>query len=353
MNEHWMQLALQLAQQRRGFCAPNPSVGCVIVRDSKIIGQANHQQCGSAHAEVNALQQAGDLASGATAYVTLEPCNHHGRTPPCTEALIQAGISKVFFAYRDPNPTVLGLGQQRLQQAGIDCQQVDIAAIDAFYQPYQRWLVKQETTLTAKIALSLDGKIAAANSQPIAISGSEIAALTQQQRKQHDCIVTSIRTVVNDDPQLNARCQQAQYAKPIYVLDRLADFPLTARIVTTSKSVTVLHGQSAHKRKIEVLQSAGIHCIELNECKNELNLTCLPRVLAKQGMHTAWIEVGGKLLNSFLQQQLLTTCYLYINLQILGNDALTAFTNKNDCLRQAKQVKWCGFGQDVCAELSF
>ena len=353
MNEHWMQLALQLAEQRQGFCAPNPSVGCVIVRDNNIVGCGNHRQCGGAHAEVNALQQAGDLANGATAYVTLEPCNHHGRTPACTQALINAGISNVFFAYRDPNPTVPGQGQQRLQQAGIDCQLIEMEAITRFYQPYYQWLINHRTTLTAKIALSLDGKIAGADSQPIAISSDEIAVFTQQQRKQHDAIVTSIRTIVNDDPRLNARCEEGHYKKPIYVLDRLADFPLHARVATTGQSVTLLHGCSADQRKIAALQAANIACIEMDETKNGLNLSSLASVLAKQGLHTAWIEVGGNLLNSLLEQHVLTTCYLYISLAILGNDALSAFSRKSDCLSRAKQVEWHSFRQTVCAKLSF
>ncbi len=188
ISDQYIKKTLTLAEQRRGFCAPNPAVGAVVVKNEKIIGSGAHQQCGEPHAEVLALQAAGEAARGATLYVSLEPCCHWGRTPPCSELIIQSGISAVYYAYRDPNPAVAGQGAEKLRAAGIDCHYVAMPEADDFYASYYYWTEHHRPRVTAKIALSLDSKIAGVNGQPLTITGVPLQQYTHHGRQHSDAL---------------------------------------------------------------------------------------------------------------------------------------------------------------------
>src|SRR3989344_2995168 len=167
MYQDYLKRALKLAEKRRGFCSPNPAVGAVVVKDGKIIGEGWHEKAGAPHAEVMALASAGSSAAGGILYVTLEPCSHTGRTPPCTDLIIKTGIKAVYYGFKDSNLTVSGQGEFYLKSAGIACEQIELPEINAFYRSYAHWLKTKKPWVTAKIALSLDEKIASVDGKPL------------------------------------------------------------------------------------------------------------------------------------------------------------------------------------------
>ena len=237
MNQHitYLRQALTLAEHRRGFCAPNPSVGAVVVKNNQVLASGSHWQGGAAHAEVAVLQQLSSTAKGATLYVTLEPCCHWGKTPPCTDLIIRQQIAEVIYAMRDPNPQVSGQGERILQQAGISCQPVVVEEVTQFYQSYNHWVHSGKPWVTVKLAMSLDGKIAGEGGRPVAITGADLTTHTHQQRKRADAILTTGRTICYDNPQLNVRLVRESYGKPVYVLDRHLTLPLDAQIFDTAE----------------------------------------------------------------------------------------------------------------------
>src|SRR3990167_3956342 len=200
-----MQQALSLAQSQRGCCAPNPAVGAVIVKEGQVISTGTHLGSGHPHAEIEALKSLGDQAKGATLIVTLEPCCHFGKTPPCTDQIIKSGIGEVYFVLLDPNPVVAGKGVTALKKAGIRCELIDLPEIRAFYESYIYWINNHRPWVTAKMALSLDGKIAGPDRVSVNITGKALQQLTHQYRQKSDALLTTINTIIHDNPQLNVR----------------------------------------------------------------------------------------------------------------------------------------------------
>ena len=350
-TQYYLQEALALAMLRRGFCAPNPSVGCVIANNNRLVGRGNHIAQGEPHAEVAALKDAGSAANGATVYVTLEPCSHHGLTPPCTDALIDAGVKKVVYAFADPNSTASG-GATILQAAGIHVEHAPLNEIDTFYAPYRHWLQTRQCTLTAKIALSLDGKFAYQSDQPRAmITGFELEQFTMQQRLQHDAIVTSVKTIVSDNPQLNVRFIDGSIGKVVAVLDSQATCPLDARFIKLAKSAYVLHAETAEDKSVQRLEAAGVKCISLPTGKNnQLDPEAINLALGEQGLHTAWVETGATWLNSLLAANYLDKLYVYYGKTILGAHGREAFIN-DKWLANVKTINWTPYGDEIVGEI--
>jgi diaminohydroxyphosphoribosylaminopyrimidine deaminase/5-amino-6-(5-phosphoribosylamino)uracil reductase len=341
--------ALELAQIRRGFCAPNPAVGAVIVRDQKIIATGYHDGPGSAHAEVDALNKLpADAVRSATIYVTLEPCCHFGRTPPCTDALIQAGIKRIVYGFRDPNPIVAGKGEQALKNAGIDIEHISLPEIDAFYQSYQHWHQTQKPFLTAKIALSIDGKIASKSGAPIAITGAELHEYTHTRRKQSDAILTTAKTIIADDPQMNVRLGSQTIAKHLYILDSTLALQPTAKIFTTAQSVTIFHAEDASSPQKDHIIKMGVHCIPIMKTPNGLALDQVITHLGNDGKHDVWIEAGGQCFSTFIAEKLLQRAFIYIAPLWIG-EGLTAFADNFDLA--ATNVNWRQYGKDVLCDI--
>ncbi|MBF0097541.1 MAG: bifunctional diaminohydroxyphosphoribosylaminopyrimidine deaminase/5-amino-6-(5-phosphoribosylamino)uracil reductase RibD [Magnetococcales bacterium] len=234
-DQHYMGQALRLARRAQGHTRPNPLVGCVLVRQGQVVGKGYHRQAGGAHAEVWALQQAGEQARAATAYVTLEPCSHFGRTPPCADALIRAGITRVVVAMTDPNPRVAGRGMQRLREAGIAVTEgVCAAEATEMNQPFISWITRGRPLVTAKMAASLDGKTATHTGESQWITGAVARQRVQRMRAEQDVVLTGIGTVLADDPRLNSRIRGGR--DPIrVVVDSHLRTPLSAAIVTASE----------------------------------------------------------------------------------------------------------------------
>lgn len=364
----YLSQALELAKIRRGFCAPNPSVGAVIVRDNQVLATGYHFAAGHPHAEVDALKKINNEAEGATIYVTLEPCCHVGKTPPCTDALIKAGIKRVIYGYRDPNPIVAGKGEAKLLAAGIECQSIQLPEIDTFYQSYRHWLQTHKPFVTAKIAMTLDGKIADINGQPIQITGALLGQLTHQSRKESDAILTTVKTIIYDNPQLNVRQQNEVISKPLYLLDSQLNLPLKARIFNTTQSITVFHSETASIERKKALTSLNVRCIAVNEDalisaaaehnpnqgRNEpkstlLNLNQVIEFIGKDGIHNLWVEAGGHCFRSFFQQSLLQKALIYISPWAMGA-GLSAFSGQTLDFRKGK-INWQPYGQDILCEI--
>jgi diaminohydroxyphosphoribosylaminopyrimidine deaminase / 5-amino-6-(5-phosphoribosylamino)uracil reductase len=319
VDTYYLWQALIEARRGEGDCAPNPAVGAVIVKGNQIVARGFHARAGLAHAERDAIERAEVLLEGATIYVTLLPCCHHGKTPPCTDAIIAAGIKTVVFAHQDTNPDVAHQSEQILLAKGVAVRHVPLPEITEFYSAYDYWRTYNRVFLSAKLAVSLDQCIADAAGGPIAITGEACREFTHQQRRVHDAILTSCQTVLADDPKLNVRLNNVVLAKPLYVIDRNLSLPLDARILQTAKQVTILHSDCVQSSRIALCRERDIRCLAVKEKNDQLDWLDILSVLADDGMHSVWLEAGARLFHSAVSSGLCAHAYLYI-----GNKELKA-----------------------------
>jgi len=315
-----MRRALELAAGGRGYVEPNPMVGCVIVRGAEIIGEGWHRRFGGPHAEVEALRIAGPRAAGATIYVTLEPCCHEGKTPPCTEAVIAVGLKRVVVACRDPFPQVAGGGVARLREAGI---QVDVGLAEhearALNAPYFKLIETGRPWVIAKWAMTLDGKIATRTGQSRWISCEASRAIVHGLRGRVDAIAVGRETALRDDPQLTARPPGPRTPLRI-VLDTQAALPTASRLVQTAGEVPVLVavGPVADDADRRRLAEAGC---ELFECEGKTHAERLASLLDELGrrrMTNVLVEGGGHVLGSFLDLGQIDEVHAFIVPKLLG-----------------------------------
>lgn len=324
-HKRYLLRCLQLAFIRAGFCAPNPAVGCVIVKNNKMIAEGFHFGAGFAHAEINALDKLSlEESRGATLYVSLEPCCHYGRTPPCVNRIIEAGIKKVFFALKDPNKIVSGKGQKKLIRAGIACELMDLRETHEFYRAYIYWHKTKLPYVTFKLAMSRDYKIAHADKSPAKITGKTCEKLTHQLRLQSDAILTSIETIIHDNPKMNVRLNKKIIAKNIYILDSKARLPLDAEIFKTAKSITLFYSANAKLAAIKKLEKNNVRCILIPRNHFGLHLKKCLESIGADGVHQLWIEAGAQCFHSFLKQDLLNEIILYVSKKKLGKNALAS-----------------------------
>ncbi|PIW62497.1 MAG: riboflavin biosynthesis protein RibD [Shewanella sp. CG12_big_fil_rev_8_21_14_0_65_47_15] len=323
-----MSRAIQLA--RKGFYTtrPNPSVGCVIVNDNHIVGEGYHQKAGEPHAEVHALRMAGELARGATAYVTLEPCSHYGRTPPCALALINIGVKRVVVAVEDPNPQVGGCGIQMLRDAGI---QVDVGLHrDEAYALNLGFMKRMESGMpwvTVKLAASLDGKTALSNGVSKWITGPESRHDVQRLRLRSCALVTGIETVLADDPSLNVRypelgslttqLSETQVLQPLrVVLDSRARMPITAALFMTEFPI-LLVSTVPYSPDFMARLPAHVTCLQLPAIEGRISLAALLSYLGKS-CNQVLVEAGATLAGAFVAAGLADELVLYQAMKILG-----------------------------------
>ncbi len=353
-DKYFLNLALNQAKIQKGFCYPNPSVGSLLVYHNKtIIAQGYHQGPGLDHAEIEVLKQVEFKApTNSTLYVTLEPCCHFGRTPPCVDAIIKSGVKRVVYAYKDPNPVVAGKGAETLKNVGIQCDHVELKAINEFYSSYHHWQITKQPFVTAKIALTLNGMIALANGDPVHITGKQLAKFTHQSRKSADAILTTVNTIIHDDPQLNVRINNVILAKPVYILDSHLRLPLTAKIFKTAKTITVFHGTHINELMREQLITQGVRCIELASAAEGLNLQQAIASIGQDGIQDLWIEAGGKCFSSFIRHKLLQRAYIYISLQWLNHGKI-AFPIGIELDEMSQKITWRQFGNDVMCHIRF
>ncbi len=338
----YLQQALQAAKTRRGYCAPNPAVGAVIVKDNCVIAIGVHRAAGHPHAEIEALHKAGDAAQGASLYVTLEPCCHQGATPPCTEAILAAGIQRVVFGFRDPN-TIAAHGSKVLAQADVTCEQITLPEIDLFYRSYVYWVRYHRPWLTVKLAISADYKIAGEGKVPVPITGALCHALTQESRYRADALLTTVRTIINDDPQMNARLPNKTVAKPVFVLDSHLQLNRSARLFKTAKSITVYH-------RDDVPAHEDLCCVAVPYNQQGLDLTAVLEDLGQRGFHDIWAEVGARAFDSFCRDKIVNEVILYRSKKILGELAQAALLSSHQWMQQS--LHWQVLGEDKVARLT-
>lgn len=351
-HEYFLKEALVLAEQRRGFCSPNPSVGAILLREGKIVASGVHWKAGDPHAEVAALSGLSPAETeGATLYVTLEPCSHTGKTPPCADLLVKHKLKAVYYGLRDPNPVVDGEGQRKLTQAGIICEHISCDEIDRFYQSYIWWIKHRRPWVTAKLALSLDGKIAGPGGSPCQITGEALGVYTHLSRMKSDAILTTARTVIRDDPQMNVRIEGETHKKPLYILDANLDIPLSAKIFDTAGKICFFHLKSASCTKKDILLNHGAYCVPILGKNDRLFLPHVLDHLGKEGIHDLWVEAGGTCFQSFLSESLLHRALIYIAPKTLGSEAVAAFSGIANLFEGMSKVTWQQMGQDVLCEI--
>ncbi|MEZ4553092.1 MAG: bifunctional diaminohydroxyphosphoribosylaminopyrimidine deaminase/5-amino-6-(5-phosphoribosylamino)uracil reductase RibD [Dehalococcoidia bacterium] len=318
----YMRVALEEAARALGHSSPNPAVGAILVRDGEVVGRGHTQPPGAAHAEVMALRDAGDRARGATAYVTLEPCGHHGRTPPCTRALIDAMVARVVYAIEDPDPLVRGEGHRQLAEAGVAVEHGDGAEESSrLLEGYLKHRRTGMPFVIAKFAASLDGHIAAASGDSRWVSGPETAAWMHRQRATLDAIVVGSRTVLVDDPQLTARPEGVTDAthQPLrIVVDSSGRISPTARVLQPPPATLVATTESAPERWRESIRRAGAEVLTLPERDGHVDLDALLGVLGGRGALTVLFEGGGTLLGSLFDARLVDRVQAVIAPLIIG-----------------------------------
>jgi len=326
IDEKYMSHALELAEKGRGTTHPNPMVGAVIVSGGIIAGEGYHRAPGEPHAEVVAIENAREKARGSTLYVTLEPCAHSGRTPPCVDAIARAGIRKVVFAMRDPNPCVLGGGGRILSERGIIVKE---GVLEERAQKLNEEYVKRVTAgipfVTLKMAMTLDGKVASKDSSSRFISSEESRRDVHSMRGIADAIIVGIGTVLADNPLLTVRMGVKPRRIPArVVVDSHARIPTWARVLDTSEARTIVAvSREAPVERIRMLKSRGIEVIE-NCGKEHVDLRRLLEVLGEMGMTSVILEGGPRLAYSFLREGLIDKFVFYISPKIFG-DGLSLF----------------------------
>jgi diaminohydroxyphosphoribosylaminopyrimidine deaminase/5-amino-6-(5-phosphoribosylamino)uracil reductase len=319
-----MKLALRLASQGAGWVSPNPMVGAVVGKEGRVVGRGFHRRAGAAHAEVAALRQAGETARGADLYVTLEPCNHQGRTPPCTEAILAAGLARVIIATQDPNPRVAGAGAQFLRSRGLTVE-VGLLAKEArrLNQAWFHWLESGRPWVIAKAACSLDGKIATAGGQSQWLTGEPARAFGHRLRHQVDAILVGIETVLNDDPQLTTRLPRRGKDPIRIVLDSTLRIPLASRLLHLESPAPtwVACTAAAPAQKIRALKELGAEVLVFrgqSRDSGRVPLADLMRLLGRQQVQSLLVEGGAETLGSFFQQRLVNQFYFFFAPKFLG-----------------------------------
>ena len=317
-----MKLALRLAAKGAGWVSPNPMVGAVLVKDGRIVGRGFHRRVGAAHAEVEALRQAGAAAQGADLYVTLEPCNHQGRTPPCTQAILAAGVARVIIASRDPNPQVTGGGAEYLESKGVKVEAGLLAAeARRLNAAWFHWTDTGRPWVIAKAACSLDGKIATATGETQWLTGEAARAYGHRLRHRVDAILVGIDTVLADDPQLTTRLPRGRGQDPIrLVLDSRLRLPLTARLLHLDSPAPtwVACTNAAPKEKIRALKDLGAEVLVFPPEAGRVPLKPLLELLGRQQVQSLLVEGGAEVLGAFFDQGLVNQFYFFFAPKILG-----------------------------------
>jgi diaminohydroxyphosphoribosylaminopyrimidine deaminase/5-amino-6-(5-phosphoribosylamino)uracil reductase len=322
-DEPWMRRALELAERGRGAVEPNPLVGAVLLREGRIVGEGWHQRFGQAHAEIHALAQAGEAARGATLYITLEPCCHHGKTPPCTDAILRAGVARVVAALEDPFPQVSGQGAAQLRAAGVTVE-FGLCAAAARRQnaPYLTLLAQGRPYVHAKWAMTLDGKIATRTGDSRWISNEASRRRVHEMRTRMDGILVGVGTALADDPLLTARPAGERIACRV-VLDSQARLPISSQLVKTARAIPTLIVTTADEApRLALLQAAGCEVLRLRaDTAGRPDVLMLLQELGRRRWTNLLVEGGGAVLGSFLDARLIDEVHVFMAPRLVGGAA--------------------------------
>ncbi|PEJ60566.1 riboflavin biosynthesis protein RibD [Bacillus sp. AFS002410] len=324
-HEFYMNLAIQNAMATKGQTDPNPLVGSVIVNDNRIVGIGTHLKAGEPHAEIHALRMAGEKAIGGTIYVTLEPCSHHGRTGPCAEAIVKAGLKKVVVATLDPNPLVAGRGIRILQDAGIEvitgvCEEQSIKMNEVF----NKYIVENIPFVVMKSASTLDGKIATHSSDSKWITSAEARNDVHQLRNEIGAILVGVNTVLKDNPELTTRIPNGR--NPVRViLDSTLKMPLDSKVVIDQQAETWIFTSQKHseQKKIE-LENLGVKVFVTNDV-NRVDLQEMLRTLGELSISSLLVEGGGEVNASFMNEKLVDKVIVYLAPKLIGGKNAPTF----------------------------
>jgi diaminohydroxyphosphoribosylaminopyrimidine deaminase/5-amino-6-(5-phosphoribosylamino)uracil reductase len=354
----FMNKAIALARRGLSRVSPNPQVGCVLVKKGKIISQGYHQYFGGPHAEINALREAGLKAKGSTLYINLEPCCHYGKTSPCTEAIIEAGVKQVIVGMVDPNPLVNGKGLRRLKARGIKIKLGVLGAECAkLNEPYIKYITRELPFVILKSAMSLDGKIATPRGDSKWITNETSRRYVRRLRGQVDAILVGIDTVLQDNPGL---LSSHFGKKPIrVVLDSQLRIPLNARVLNSRAPTIVASHKEADKKRIDSLEARGVEVLRIPKWKKHpqrgLDLRYLMKKLARRGVVSLLVEGGGKVNASALESGLVDKVLFFIAPKIIGGrNSVTPVEGEGvDKIGQAiklKDIKFRRLGPDILFE---
>jgi diaminohydroxyphosphoribosylaminopyrimidine deaminase/5-amino-6-(5-phosphoribosylamino)uracil reductase len=320
----FMSRALALTARGRDTATPNPNVGCVIVKGGRLVAEGWHERAGEAHAEVRALEAASEPPAGATAYLTLEPCSHQGRTPPCVDALIAAKVGRVVCALEDPNPQVRGAGIRRLREAGI---RADVGLMAAQAEETHRGFLKRMRTgrpwMRIKAAASLDGGIALANGSSRWITGEAARRDVHALRARSCAMLTGIGTVRHDDPELTVRMVPCSRQPQRVLIDHRLEIPLSARLLQGEPLIILTVSDDGERRA--ALESRGAEVVRVPGDGRKADLAAIVALLAERGFNEVTVETGGKLMGSLVRAKLIDELVLYVAPMLLGDAAQGLF----------------------------
>jgi diaminohydroxyphosphoribosylaminopyrimidine deaminase/5-amino-6-(5-phosphoribosylamino)uracil reductase len=328
-DKNYMEMCYALAEKARGCTSPNPYVGAVIVRRHEVVGWGYHEKCGHQHAEAAALDRAGHRAQGATAYVTLEPCIHWGRTPPCIDRILQSKLKRVVVSDYDPNPLVYRKGVGRMRAAGIAVSTGLLKEKNRrLNEAYIKFITKKIPFVILKAAVSLDGKIATRTYASQWISSSSTREYIHLMRGEYDAIMVGINTILKDNPQLTIRHPQWRNKRQIRViLDSRLRLPLHARILSTLArgDVLVFTSRAAASKKARALEQKGVRVISAPESGGRLQMQAVLEWLGKQDISSLLVEGGGRIHTEFLEQRLADKILVTYSPQLIGGKSAPSF----------------------------
>ncbi|EEK77325.1 RibD (Riboflavin-specific deaminase) [Bacillus cereus R309803] len=325
-DQEYMRIALQLAEGTSGQTSPNPMVGAVVVKDGNIVGMGAHLRAGEEHAEVHALHMAGEKAKGATVYVTLEPCSHFGKTPPCCELLIKKGVQRVVIATLDCNPLVSGNGKRRLEEAGIEVTtgilEAEATLLNRFFFHYMK---TKRPFVTIKTAMSLDGKTATVTGESKWITGEEARADVHQYRHTHDAILVGVNTVIADNPHLTTRIPNGGKHPIRVILDTHLRTPSSSHVITDGLAPTwIIVGKDVNKEKIASYEFENIAIFQMKT--KQIEVQDILDLLGEKQILSLFVEGGQTVHASFLQTNNFNEIVTYISPKLIGGkDAPTLF----------------------------
>lgn len=319
-DEKYMRLALGLAKKAEGLTNPNPAVGAVVVKNGRVVGSGYHKRCGLPHAEAVALRAAGASARGAALYVTLEPCNHYGRTPPCTDAIIARGITRVVAAMKDPNPITNGRSMKKLKRHGINTT-IGVLEEEAsgLNRPFIKFMKTKMPYVTVKIAESLDGKIATRSGDSRWITSDDSRAYVQKLRRKADAVMVGVNTIIRDDPMLLSRVAGPKQPARVIIDSRLRT-PLTAKVFSSTKvsPVIIATTRLASSRKAGAFVSKGATIIFTGLKGGRVDLKDLLKRLGSMNMIDLLVEGGGELVAALLEEKLVDRLLFFMAPKIIG-----------------------------------
>jgi len=325
MHPEFMRRAVFLARKGVGKTSPNPAVGAVVVREGAVVGEGWHRRAGTPHAEVHALRMAGELARGGDLYVTLEPCSHHGRTPPCADAVIAAGIARVFVGMIDPNPLVSGQGVERLRQSGIT---VEAGLMEQECRRLNEPFIKHVTTgrplVVLKSALTLDGKTATPCGDSRWVTGEPSRRMVHRLRSAMDGVMVGVGTLLADDPELTVRLAKGRNPLRI-VVDSELRTPVTARLLAAGGGGVLLATVSTDREKIAALTAAGAEVVACAQRDGRVDLTDMLKRLGTRGIQSILLEGGETLAGEMLRQGLIDKFLFFVAPKLVGGEGKGIF----------------------------